>query len=332
MREGSVSVSSLASLPGSIDGVCEVRVHAAGAPSAPWLLIEVPHGATRRADYERVAADLVGPLPADLIHFFYVNTDVGAPEGAAWLAQRLASRGWGVVTLRCAIPRTFIDTNRALSDGEAGLAAATAERGRVHGGLTAAIPAYLRAPADLERLAALHRDYHRVARHLYEAVGTRPNGYLLQLHSFAPKSVGIEMVDEHIVEALHAAYEPAAYARWPERPTVDLICASADGAFAPAARLVARVEEAYRAAGIAARRNATYAMSLATMGTAFARTYPDRMLCVELNRGAIGAPFVPFGETTIDEEALASLVQPIEAALLADAASTPSAGAAAASA
>ena len=57
------------------------------------------------------------------------------------------------------------------------------------------------------------------------------NGLALQLHSFAPKSVAIEQTDANIVEALHQAYVPETYAKWPERPAVDLIAATQDGSF-----------------------------------------------------------------------------------------------------
>ncbi|MEI6129601.1 MAG: hypothetical protein WCR59_06000 [Planctomycetota bacterium] len=59
--------------------VIEIRgTHAANAP--PQLLIEVPHGATRTEHFTTLAGWLHGDYPADLIDFFHVNTDVGAPE------------------------------------------------------------------------------------------------------------------------------------------------------------------------------------------------------------------------------------------------------------
>ena len=61
-------------------------------PDAPadWL-IEIPHGATRRAHFEALAPQLKSALPDGLIDFFFVNTDAGAPELAFALAERLVA-------------------------------------------------------------------------------------------------------------------------------------------------------------------------------------------------------------------------------------------------
>ena len=83
-------------LPESVEGVCEVTVHAAAGSSQKWLLIEVPHGATRKSDYDAVVSKLKSTLPDQLDHFFFVNTDIGAPEGAQWLGRKLSAQGFGV--------------------------------------------------------------------------------------------------------------------------------------------------------------------------------------------------------------------------------------------
>jgi hypothetical protein len=57
-----------------------ISVRGPAASSAPDLLIEIPHGATRTADFQTLANQLRSPLPADLVDFFHVNTDTGAPE------------------------------------------------------------------------------------------------------------------------------------------------------------------------------------------------------------------------------------------------------------
>ena len=57
----------------------------------PDLLVEIPHGATRAAHFDALASELVGPFPDDLRDFFFVNTDVGAPEVGGALAARVVA-------------------------------------------------------------------------------------------------------------------------------------------------------------------------------------------------------------------------------------------------
>ena len=313
-----MSKLDLRALPTSRAGVAEVRVVPPKRSDAPWLLLEVPHGATTESHYRAVERQLVGPLPKDLIHFFHVNTDIGAPEGAEFLAESLSAKGFGVATLRCEIPRTFIDTNRVLSEKSSG-----EDKGVVRHGLTAALPAYIQDERDWKLLSALHQAYVGMAEQLYQHLAGTAQAYVVQVHSFAPRTVGITVVDASIVDALHSAYEPEVYATWPQRPIVDLICRSKDGTFRPAEALVARVSRAYARAGIPAKENATYSLEDVAMGTRFARAYPARTLCIELNRGAVAAPFVPFGPSTIDKAAVARLLGPVAEAIRDDAAGTP---------
>lgn len=286
----------------SIDGVVEVSV--TGSPAAKrWLLAEIPHGATRTGDYEAVAKLLEGPLPDELIAFFYVNTDIGAPEAAQFLAAELGRGDVAVVVWRCLIPRTFIDTNRVL-------APSSAPRGQVIDGLTPAVPGYVEHDGDRARLEALARRYHDATQQAYARVCGQ-GGLAVQLHSYAPKSVSVERTDGSIVQTLKAAYEPQKYATWPERPAVDLICATQDGAFESAPALVAQVQAAYAAAGIDAKRNGTYHLHPATMGMAYAKAYPQQVLCVELNRGLVADPFVPFGVSPISQAKVARMTAPL---------------------
>jgi hypothetical protein len=285
----------------SVPGVCEVE-HFEPAQPRGWLLIEVPHGATREAEYLAVARRLASALPAQLEHFFFVNTDVGAPEGASWLGRALSALGFGVLVVRCLIPRTFIDTNRVLG---------STVQGVVVDGLTPAVPGYVTDAADGAWLCEQHAAYHAVVARAYEHICGERNGLALQLHTFSPRSVGIERTDAGIVQALHAAYEPKVYATWPERPAVDCIAATADGSFRSAPALVVALRAEYAMAGIFAEENATYALHPATMGLFYARAWPDRVLCVELNRGLLASPFVPFGVSPIDPVKVERLVAPL---------------------
>lgn len=288
----------------SLEGVVDVTVHHPAGTPRGWLLVEVPHGATRTADYERLAARLRGRLPTELIHFFYVNTDIGAPEAGTQLARQLCADGFGVVVARCLLPRTFIDTNRVID---------RSADGKVKAGLTPGIPGYVKDEVDRALLEALHARYHGVVEKAYALVCGELNGLALQLHSYAPRSVGIEATDDNIVEALHAAYVPETYAKWPERPQVDLITATQDGSFRCAPGLVAALKANFEAAGYPAQENATYHLHPVTMGMAYAKAWPDRVLCVELSRGLLADPFVPFGESPISHEAAAKLAAPMAA-------------------
>lgn len=292
--------------PKSIEGVVEVAVYKPMGTAQNWVLIEVPHGATRRADYDAVATRLKSQLPAQLEHFFFVNTDVGAPEGAQWLGESLSAQGVGVVFARCLIPRTFIDTNRVVGQTTAGV---------VVNGMTPAVQGYVTAPEDVEYLTAQHARYHELVKSLYAQVCGKLQGLALQLHSYAPRSVGIEKTDAQIVEALHAAYVPEVYEKWPQRPAIDLISATEDGSFRTSPGLVRDLVKAYAAADLDAKENATYHLHPVTMGYVYAKAYPGQVVCVEMNRGLICAPFTPFGVSPINEAGLERLVSPIGAVL-----------------
>ena len=291
-----------ASTLSSVEGICEIEVHRPAQAPRGWLLIEVPHGATRRSDYDLLAGRLKSALPAQLEHFFFVNTDIGAPEGAHWLGKALSAQGFGVVIARCLVPRTFIDTNRVLTKSEGG---------QLIDGMTPAVPGYVSDAGDASMLIVMHSVYHALVSAAYASVCGKARGLALQLHSFAPRSVNIEKTDAGIVEALHQAYLPEVYAKWPHRPAVDLISATQDGSFRAAPHLASALQAAYLEVGIVAEQNATYHLHPATMGLVYARAYPDQVLCVELNRGLVAETFVPFGVTSISAERIERLAAPI---------------------
>lgn len=286
----------------SVAGVCELTVFEPKTSPRAWLLIEVPHGATRKSDYDAVASRMKSQLPAQLEHFFFVNTDIGAPEGGEFLGKTLSAKGIGVVLARCLIPRTFIDTNRVI---------ARTKQGEVTDGLTAAIPSYVTDAADLAFLNEKHAAYHQLVHRAYAWVCGEKDGMALQLHSYAPKSVDIKKTDAGIVEALHAAYVPEVYAKWPERPAVDLIAATQDGSFRCSPTLVGALRASFAEAGIKAEENATYHLHPVTMGLHYAQQYPDKVLCVELNRGLVADPFTPFGVSPISADKVAKMTTPI---------------------
>jgi predicted N-formylglutamate amidohydrolase len=260
-----------------VPGVADVELLGEPDPTgaaAVDLLVEVPHGADRRADYDALRARLAGPLPADLHEFFFVNTDAGAAQVGRRVAERFvaAAPGRRALVVRARIPRTFIDCNRveeAAEDLEGS-------------GLTGSIPAYVRDPADRAALLGLHRRYVAVVEAALAALA--PRGFLLMPHTYGPVTLGIERVDDTIVERLRWAHEPARRAGWPVRPEVDLITRTADGALHAAAPVVDAVAAAYRALGVAVAENATYHLHPSTLGLRWAGRRPGRALCLEIRR------------------------------------------------
>lgn len=266
---------------------------------APDLLIEVPHGATERRHFDAVAERLAGPLPAGLEAFFHVNTDEGAPELALALARRLAA-DWRVRVVRALIPRTLIDVNRVVE-------------GEVAAGMTAGLPPYLRGDADREVLFDLHARYTALAETAYREI-CGDGGLALALHTYAPRSVEVE-VDDDIVAALAEAYRPEVYGRWRERPEVDLITRTPAGEDLAPRPLADDLRAALGAAGVAAVENATYTLHPASTGHRHATRWPGKVLCVEVRRDLLGDPWIPFEESPIGAEAAERLARPIAEAI-----------------
>lgn len=299
----------LRTLPGStsfsatsIDGVVDIT-HVRGAASTergsavPDLVIEVPHGATRRAHFDALRAQLKGPFPDDLVDFFFVNTDVGAPETALALAEALvhAEPHRSVTVLRCQIPRTFIDCNRIIE-------ATTVPTTSTATGMTPGVVRYVQDPADLALLFQRYSAYRRIVEDTLEEVCGQPGGrgLALMLHSYAPRSVDVE-VDENIVQRLHAAYAKDVEPTWPLRPEVDLITTTPDGVLLTDARLVASVKGAMAEAGVVVADSVAYPLHPSSLAHTFASRWPAQCLCLELRRDLLVQQFTPFAEMTADD-------------------------------
>jgi N-formylglutamate amidohydrolase len=293
------------SIPGIVDVMWYPPRGASEASPARTLLIEVPHGATRRSDYETLEAQLVSKLPQDLIEFFFVNTDIGTPEGAECIARALATapagQSLGVLVLRCLLPRTFIDTNRVV---------AASPSDAVVDGITPALASYVTAKADHALLLGLHQRYHELVARAYAAIPGR-GGLALQLHSYSPRSVGIDKIDQDIVAALREAYEPGVYETWPKRPAVDLITADTEGRVLASPEVVVRLREEYARIGIEAKENETYRLMPSTMGYQYADRYPGHVTCIEINRELLADPFIAFADSPIGAAKVERMVGPL---------------------
>jgi predicted N-formylglutamate amidohydrolase len=278
--------SSLRSSPfESIPGVVEVTRVGDGPAQ---LLLEVPHGATLRTHFDQLRAQLKGPFPDDLVDFFFVNTDVGAPEVALACAKSFGS----AVVLRCSIPRTFIDTNRVI-DATTKPSASTAT------GMTPGVVRYVTDGDDLALLFARYSAYRAcVERALTEVCGA--GGTALMVHSYAPRSVDVP-VDEKIVERLRAAYAPDVEPTWPLRPDVDLITRTPDGELFADEALIAAAKDELSRRGLRVAENETYPLHPSSLAHVFAQTWPKQTLCLELRRDLLVDRFTPFQEMRGDQ-------------------------------
>jgi len=297
------------SLPQSIPDVIDVTRIAgpeATVDGAPSLVIEVPHGATTAADFEAVRRLLKSPLPADLIDFFFVNTDTGAPELAEAIAERVVASAptRSVVLLRSRIPRTFIDCNRRL---DASLAEFKA------GGVAPGLMPWITAPDDVALLRERYDRYVAATRAAADALAD--DGATLLLHSYAPRTVGVE-VDLKIVESLHWAYDGEQLTTWPERLEMDVIGRGPDGTLHAPVAVVEALTEALRPLGWRIGDSATYALHPSTMGWEHVVRRPGRGLCLEIRRDLFVDAFEPFAEARIDPTRVARLADLVTPALM----------------
>lgn len=217
-----------------------------------------------------------GELPEGLEDFFHVNTDVGSwALGLAVGEALVASRPeLTVLLVRSLIPRTLIDVNRVVSQAATDLTA---------GGLTAALPPYVRNLDDVRLLLDAHRRYTSVAERCWELVADG-GGLGLIPHTYGPVSLGIPSVDDNIVPALRAAHEPEIYATWPVRAEVDVITRDGDGTCLAPEWAEDALVTAYAQEGLTAALNQTYYLHPGAMGSVWSARWPGRALCVEVRR------------------------------------------------
>ena len=296
--------SSAGSLPDILD-VTRIDGARADAAAPPDLLIEIPHGATRTEDFVALERLLQSPLPPSLIDFFHVNTDAGAPELAAAVARALveAAPARSVAILRCRIPRTFIDCNRLIDAAPEDFKA---------GKVTPGLMPWITLATDRALLRARYDAYVSAVR----AAGDRslPTGALLLLHTYAPRSVEVE-VDERIVESLHRAYTPEVEPTFTLRPEVDVIGRGTDGVSLAPPAVSEALREELRGIGITAADSATYPLHSSTVAWHHATRWPGRVLCVEVRRDLLADPFDPFVQMHIGAAKVARLAPPIARAL-----------------
>jgi len=295
----------------SVPGVCDVEYlrGAAAGTGPPDLLLEVSHGATRQRHFAELRARLRGNLRADLQDFFFVNTDVGAPELARAVAERvvLAQPSRTALVVRCLIPRTLIDCNRAIDE-------TTVPAGTPAGAMTPGLPPWITDAADKRLLLDLYAAYRGVVTAAFAAV-CGPGGHALLVHTYAPRSIDVP-VDEQIVARLREAYAAERIGGWPLRASVDLITHDPEGRELTSPALANAAEAEFMAAGFDVVRNGAYSLHPITLAHGFAIQYPGRTLCLEVRRDLLVPEFTPFQEMLADPAHVARAAAPLAAAAL----------------
>jgi hypothetical protein len=294
---------ALVSIPTILD--VEVIRGARVTEAAPLdLVIEIPHGATRTEDFTSLAARLTSPLPDNLVDFFHVNTDAGAPELAVATARRFveAEPARTVAILRCRIPRTFIDCNRRMDASPEDFKA-----GKVSPGL---MP-WITDPEDRAMLRAAYDRYVSAVKEVTAQLAS--DGAMVLLHSYAPRTVEVE-VDLQIVDSLRAAYRPETVESWVLRPELDVISKGLDGtSYAPAA-VVGALQDAL-GNELTVADSVTYPLHSSTMAWDHVMARPGRTLCLEVRRDLLADPFDPFVQMTISDAKVQRIAVPLAAAL-----------------
>lgn len=275
-------------LPTSVEDVVDVELllgPTADPEAPPDLLVEVPHGADERHHYDALRQRLRGDLPDDLHLFFNLNTDLGAWAYGRATAQAViaAAPERSVLILRSLIPRTFVDSNRR----------ADYQGGRLdEGALTPGIPSYVRDDHDRALLLELHRRYLETAREAFALV-CGSGGLALVPHSYGPRSLGIDAIDDDIVAKLRWACAPERHDSWPLRPEVDLLTRDGEGRLFAPAGLEARLLTDFAAAGFETKANDTYDLHPSTLAHEWSTTYPGRVLCLEVRRDSLVETWTP---------------------------------------
>ena len=148
----------------------------------------------------------------------------------------------------------------------------------------------------------------------YEQVcGT--GGLALTLHTYAPRDVRIKHIDDDIVRALRAAYEPRRFKTWERRPDVDVISEDTSGTRLAPPGLVERLAREYAAIGVEMAENATYRLHPETMGYRHSAAFPGQVLCLEISRELLADPFTPFSEMCIGVQKVSRMARPVARAL-----------------
>ena len=255
------------------------------------LLIELPHGATKTEDFVWYQNRLQGHFPKNIVDFFYVNTDVGSPEIALEIAQKLSDTH-EVHIIQSHIPRTFIDCNRVVGEGIS----------YSEGGVTPATPSYVTNSHDIDFLYTAYHAYQNYTKELYAKVCGNWKGHALMLHTYALRTVPITKVDHDIVQRLHDFYDTEKILDCKLRPQIDIIHKTPNGEVLIDASLIHNITRAFEERGFGVENGASYPLHPVTTAHKHAQQHPLQTLCLEVRRDLVVSKWSPFEEMPISKQ------------------------------
>ena len=119
------------------------------------------------------------------------------------------------------------------------------------------------------------------------------------LHTYAPKTVGIQSVDEKIVDNLHRVYSPEEYEQWPLRPQFDLISKDLNGDRLCDPGWCELLIKELASSGFEASEGSCYPLHPVTTAYHHAKRYPHQSLCLEVRRDLLVEAWQPFSEMEV---------------------------------
>ena len=171
---------------------------------------------------------------------------------------------------------------------------------------------WVTSPEDRVLLRAAYDAYTTAVRDALSELAR--DGALLLLHSYAPRTVDVE-VDLEIVTSLRAAYRPEVEPTWPLRPELDVIGTALDGTSHAPTRVVAELRRELAATGLSVANSSTYPLHPSTLAWDHVMAYPGRAFCLEGRRDLLADPFEPFAEMRIAPTTVERIAGPLAAAL-----------------
>lgn len=291
----------------TIPDICEITTFSTASEKTVQLLIELPHGATKAKHFHNYEAQLSGSnYPEKLSHFFFVNTDVGSPELGMQIAKQFVEETkFGAVVIQSLIPRTFIDCNRVIS---------LSKEEYKKGGVTPGIQPYVVDPTDIELLTENYAQYQKIVKKSYQTI-CQGGGFALMLHTYAPRTVGIDKIDAQIVDNLHRVYQPDLYQTWPIRPEIDFITTTLDNQRLAPSELIEQMSAKLKQANFEVAEGKSYPLHPSTTAFFHASTYPNQTLCIEIRRDLLVSEFKPFEQMDIATQKVERVCFPIANAL-----------------
>lgn len=165
---------------------------------------------------------------------------------------------------------------------------------------------------DRDLLRGRYEQYVAATRKAFASL--TPDGAILLLHTYAPRTVNVE-VDADIVTNIRRAYLPDVEPTWPLRPAIDIIATDMDGVNHAPQAVVGKLRDLLAPDGIEVANGTTYPLHPSTLAFDHVQRRPGKALCIEVRRDLLADPFEPFAQMTIGDAKVAVIAQPLATAL-----------------